>query len=685
MTPSSYTQQPLPKREITFPPDSVEAASPIFYRRKRLTRSDVAPLDAWRIVMSLRSGLVSETTWALDVLNVLLFDDSSVAYFGLAHLPGLLDTILEHFQRALSDMFELSEEQEQQQQPGDKAWYEIFRRKAEPVDLGGVTTPIDTNDHSVLLKNTPNYNIATRKGATVKIVPKDDEIFILDNHKNWDREVDPSDRNVMTLTDLEPWQLACNYQELNPTDHILRCFQAEFGNVPFVKLLRANDKVKVKLEMELNNSESSNEKKIKIETSDDQENELRNSDSENTNRTNLLSVSSSTPPETDRVAEKTKTDVNNQIVNNRIITINDLAGVLKRRKMSDYEDEPFSRDEPSLCLITESQESLGRRCICISTILRNLTFIPGNELEFARNATFLGLLGKLLSLHHEHPVRTQKTRNYDREEDADFADSCSSLQGETFWWWDCLMQVRENILVASANIAGHIDLEPYSEAIARPILDGLLHWAICPSAHGQDPFPHGGPYSMLSPQRLALESLCKLCVTDANVDLVIATPPFSRLQRLCSVLTKLLCRSEEQVLREFAVNLLHYLSAASSAMARSIALQSPCVSLLVSFIEQAETSALTIANQHGIGALRENPDAMGTSLDMLRRAAHTLLNLAKHPQNRPLFIQQEQRLLSLAMSQILDQQVANIISSVLFECSIPYNRTLVHSANLIRS
>lgn len=120
------------------------------------------------------------------------------------------------------------------------------------------------------------------------------------------------------------------------------------------------------------------------------------------------------------------------------------------------------------------------------------------------------------------------------------------------------------------------------------------------------------------------------------------------------------------------MNLLHYLAAADSGMARTVALQSPCVSLLVAFIEQAEASALGVANQHGISALRENPDSMGTSLDMLRRAAGTLLHLARHPDNRPLFLQQEQRLLALVMSQILDQQVASIISRVLFQCSRPH-------------
>ena len=48
-------------------------------------------------MMALRSGGLMESTWALDALSVLLFDDHTVVYFGLKHLPGLLDVLLEHF------------------------------------------------------------------------------------------------------------------------------------------------------------------------------------------------------------------------------------------------------------------------------------------------------------------------------------------------------------------------------------------------------------------------------------------------------------------------------------------------------------------------------------------------------------------------------------------------------------
>ncbi|XP_051157885.1 trithorax group protein osa isoform X4 [Leptopilina boulardi] len=723
-------QQPAPKREMTFPPDSVEAVTPLLYKRRKLTRTDVAPVEAWRVMMALRSGLLAESCWALDVLNILLFDDSSVSYFGLTHLPGLLDVLLEHFSRSLSDMFESSTSDE------ERYWGQTV--DGPEVDLGSVVRPIDPEDRTKLLSSS-NYTFLSRRGRPVKMVPRDDEIFVLDSRRSWDHQ----DCEVET----EPWQV-----ESNTTKYIVTCFQSETGNVPFARHLRDEkppllqkevDSVDSKDEIKISESSSPPEnseshrkpeqlcggggdkpkdigerkqekkkktksisdvlsriKKEPVEMNDltrelfEKKNdssrkecevdskannnvgehfvELPKDDEESLPNQNGLSDSTSTIDSEKReikVEPDEEGGISSEEKEGPRLKIKDPAGTLKRRRISDYEDESYSRDEASLYLVTETQNSLAQRCVCLSTILRNLTFIPGNESEFAKNVTFLSLLGKLLLLHHEHPVRTLKTRNYDREEDADFADSCSSLQGEGEWWWNFLHHIRENVLVMSANIAGHLDLSQHPEEISRPVLDGLLHWAVCPAAHGQDPFPTVSLNSSLSPQRLALEALCKLCVTESNVDLVVATPPYSRLQRLCSVLTRLLCRSEEQCLREFSVNLLYFLSAADSGVARSIALQTPCVALLVAFIEQAESSALQVANQHGLPALRENPESMGTSLDMLRRAAGTLLNLARHPDNRTLLLQHESRMLALVMSQILDQQVAAIVARVLFQCS----------------
>lgn len=725
----------MPKREIIFPSDSVESTTPIMIRRKRLCKSDIGNTDPWRVFMSLRSGLLHETTWALDVLNILLYDDSAVAYFGLTHMPGLLNLLLEHFQKNLIDVFETSKVEEKPSSFGnfdvdekEKLINEKEKRKIAE-ELGSVIELPRSEDRVEILRHSTNYTMSSRKGLPVKIIPGDDDIFVTDTIRKWDRVSNPKYQFTTTIG-CDAW--TAGLTEPDPYEYIMDTFAGEFVNIPFAKYIK------------------NTKKRIKKEATDSSATEIINNKktaSSNPNKTNAMIVEEVEENPVD-IVKKTISKMNkenNRLIQNSLIaetkkengeikrepsdadlrqidmdlerlpngptsngnnenkeikveekeegeeedydgkeenmdiekdksfdintTIRDPAKVMKRRRMSDFEDECYTRDEASLYLITETQDVLARRCMCLSNILRNLTFVPGNELELARSKPFLAIIGKLLLFHHDHMIRTKKTRNYDREEDADFTDSCSSLQGENEWWWEHLIQIRENILVATANIAGHMDLSAFDEDISRPILDGLLHWAVCPAAHGQDPFPTCGSLSNLSPQRLALEALCKLCVTDANVDLVIATPPFSRLEKLCSVLTRHLCKNEDQVLREFSVNLLHYLAAADSTMARTIAMQSPCVSYLVAFIEQAEQTALGVANQHGINFLRENPDSMGTSLDMLRRSAGTLLHLARHPDNRPLFMQQEQRLLGLVMSHILDQQVASIISRVLFQCS----------------
>ncbi|XP_077949949.1 AT-rich interactive domain-containing protein 1B-like isoform X2 [Gasterosteus aculeatus] len=77
-------------------------------------------------------------------------------------------------------------------------------------------------------------------------------------------------------------------------------------------------------------------------------------------------------------------------------------------------------------------------------------------------------------------------------------------------------------------MAGQLDLSRYPESICLPVLDGLLHWMVCPSAEAQDPVSSAGGVSPLTPQRLVLECLCKLSIRDSNVDLLLATPPCGR-------------------------------------------------------------------------------------------------------------------------------------------------------------
>lgn len=68
-----------------------------------------------------------------------------------------------------------------------------------------------------------------------------------------------------------------------------------------------------------------------------------------------------------------------------------------------------------------------------------------------------------------------------------------------------------------------------------------------------------------------------------------------------------------------------------------------------------------------MNALRENPELMGTSVGMLRRAAHTLLYMARVSGNRSRFVRHQPRLLQFTMSQLMDSRVASTIADVLYE------------------
>ncbi|GAB6031017.1 hypothetical protein CHUAL_007836 [Chamberlinius hualienensis] len=679
ITNAQYT----PRKEIVFPDNSVEAVTPLLVKRRRLAARDIIPVDPWRLMMALKSGLLCESTWALDVLSVLLYDEGAVLYFNLQHLPGLLDVLLEHYRKCLTRMFDIEDDSVSRQSSVDNAgkWYELSKEIGDNDDNNddddgenndvkcsgrlqdlGVVNHVDCNDKVVLLDG-ENYTYCTSRGKTVKVVSNTD-LFVSDDKRPWDEfnsfdVVRPSKSSFLQFgpsSDL--------------TSHIQTDFEMERRGVRFVRLMKdvvksEEDENCVKVESDVCSprcrKESSPTLNAVSEPLCSSSNSNSNSSSSNSSSAILIKQES--------VEDDNKCD--NYLSSSEVDNENDekLKRSNKRRRIEDYEDEAYNRDEASLYLVNDAQDSLARRAICLSNILRSLSFVPGNDTELSKSQSFLSVMGKLLLIHHEHALRKVSPRNYDKDDEPDINGSCSSLYGEKEWWWDALHILRENTLVTLANISGRLDISIFPEEVGLPILDGLLHWAVCPSAYAMDTLPSLPPQSILSPQRLSLEALCKLSVQECNVDLVLATPPFSRIERLFGFLSRSLGRYEDQVVREFAVVLLHYFAQADSGIARNIALQSQCISLLIAFVEQAEQNAVQVVNTHGLNMLRENPEMMGTSLDMLRRAAHTLYCLSQVPDNRPMFVQHQHRLLQLVTSQILDQHVASIVADVLFECS----------------
>ncbi|XP_069827632.1 AT-rich interactive domain-containing protein 1A [Dendropsophus ebraccatus] len=625
-------QPPLIRRDITFPPGSVEATQPILKPRRRLTAKEIGTPEAWRVMMSLKSGLLAESTWALDTINILLYDDNSIMTFNLSQLPGLLELLVEYFRRCLIEIFGILREYEVGE-PAQKTLLNPSTHRSQGPLIGdaesgdencqpltdGDTQSEDEGEEERKAYSAPcNSSDDTQRHTSkfdklpVKIVQREDA-FVLDcSHQLGRRQEFDSG--------LLHWRIGGG----DTTEHIQTHFERR-PEPPSRKRPQAKRRSK---EQQIPVAEDT------AATIDDV----------------LCSRSSTLPPDSGGIA-----------VPDSEFQLGGSPPPRSRHGLKILEDEPRSKDETPLCTLEDWQDALSRRCVCISNILRSLSFVPGNDLEMSKHPGLLLLLGKLVLLHHKHPERKQAPLTYEKEEDRD--QGVSSNKAE--WWWDCLEMLRENTLVTLANISGQLDLSPYPESICLPILDGLLHWAVCPSAEAQDPFVTLGPNAVLSPQRLVLEALSKLSIQDSNVDLILATPPFSRLEKLYGTLVRFLSDRKNHVCREMAVVLLANLAQGDSLAARAIALHKGSIGNLLGFLEDSlaatQFQQTQAAHLHGPSAPFEP-----TSTDMMRRASRALLALAKVEENHSEFTLYEARLLDISVSPLMNCSVSQVICDVLF-------------------
>ncbi len=328
--------------------------------------------------------------------------------------------------------------------------------------------------------------------------------------------------------------------------------------------------------------------------------------------------------------------------------------------------EAYAPENSPFCSRENAKVTILSRLIAISNIFRSLSFVSGNDNDLASHSGLLLLIGRLLLHHHEHPV-TDHSEFRLTQEDSDINQPELLHDATTGPFLEALKAVQENVLVILANVAGQIDLSRYQEHIILPLLDGLLHWVVCQSSTARDPMPTAPAKYALSPKRLALETLAKLSITDSNVDLILATPPTSRLKLVFKELVKAIGIRTSIPIREFAVVVLDNLAHGDSIVPLILE-QKSCIGSVLLFLEEAERNTSSYVSAGGVvqpGLSAE--DVCGTSVNMLRRAADILLCLARGCDDRAPFLPFVQRLLSLATSQMMDTSVLKILSEIMYE------------------
>lgn len=681
---------------------------------------DIGTPEAWRVMMSLKSGLLAESTWALDTINILLYDDGSISTFNLCQLPGFLELVVEYFRRCLIEIFGILKEYE----VGDHGQRTLIDPNAAEDSDDEIPMPevedMDTDEEDEEDEDVDEAKTNPDASSLVQVKVKEEgsqrDKSSEDEEEEKERGSSIKETNTSTsgssqdpnLHSEKPKQ-ASKFDKLpikvvrkkNPfmvnhssklgqrqsfdsglihwsigggdtTEHIQTHFESCMDLLKQRKRIPVATESRKKVQVigvateTLEKSKSSGE-----DRSRQQQPQSSDSHKSSTEKTPLpLPIGAPVTATIDDVLSARPGSVTEEVVRGGVEEQKENGKYLfsispdlqSRRNIKILEDEPHSKDEMPLSTLSDWQDSLARRCICVSNIVRSLSFVPGNDLEMSKHPGLLLLLGRLVLLHHRHPERKQAPVTYEKEEEEDEGVSCERDE----WWWDCLEMLRENCLVTLANISGQLDLSIYPESICLPLLDGLLHWAVCPSAEALDPFPTLGPHGSLSPQRLVLETLSKLSIQDNNVDLILATPPFSRLEKLYGSLVRLVGERKVAVCREMAVVLLANLAQGDSLAARAIAVQKGSVGNLLGFLEDSLAATQYQQSQSSLLQMQGGPQFEPTSVDMMRRAARALHALAKVEENHSEFTLYESRLLDISVSPLMNSMVSQVICDVLF-------------------
>lgn len=662
------------KREMPFPNDCVEATRPVFTKKRKLTSRDLGPVEAWRVMMSLKSGLLSEATWALDTLNILLYDDNTVLYFMLSQLPGLLDNLIDHFRRYLIDIFDTfveseisvgsvvlqiarKEENEEKIEKLNRAAKNSFTALlvASTFDIpndgfqsgsgdwlmGGGDTTRHIQTH-LGFKTRPEYS--TKVIHCREETECSEDVILSETDENCEGEAENENTN---LTESDDEKSLAECKDDNCCANEMKC-DGNFSKLKTELPSPVVEEGKSKADIVVKKEKEPSQEELKT-----QENDKFNRESEVEQFTARLKKELDLDLDSDE--EDTESDAYIRSVVSKINVKQDAV----------VEEQSCGKEDAPLCLRTESQDAVSRRCLCVSNILRGLSFVPGNDAEMSRHAGLLLIVGRLLLLHHKHSKRVPYRHSYLQDE---IEVECPSDDRHD-WWWYCLEGLRENALVITANVAGQLDLSLYPEAISLPLLDGLLHWFICPSAAAQDPMPTATPGTSLSPRQLVLEALAKMSILESNVDIILSTPPLTRVDELYTMLVRLVGERDNPVTRELALVLLSNLAQGENSFV-GFGDSKACISMLLEFIEDAASSMSAYSSGSALAQAGFHSESFcGTSVDMLRRAASTLVCLARIRSNRALFLPFQQRILRLSVLRVLDSTITNHLAEILFYLS----------------
>lgn len=635
--PSSSSQPPQhvisQQHQHQYPPGCIEATatSQAQVKRRKVYARELINATPRRLIMSLRSGLEAEAIWAINALNVLLYDDTNPQP-SLQQMPGLVNVIVEHLYATLSIIFPSEFHLNEPGKPifldESKEIVDKLLKLEECDDMKTIVEKMPVVPRKGSDKTTI-FTMMSRNGLQVHFR---DESIPISLQKRITRE--NTEKDSSTLIDVS----------------ISSKYVADRNSVGLGGGLA--ERIATRLRDKLLNEKTRPRPLFSKYMKDDDEDRKEKEISE------------------EEVKREDDDDQNDVLL---------MRGA-RPDELSDCKHEvELAWPRPTaLSPKSKAMEELGHRALALSNILRGFSFVPGSDALMARNEALLFIIGRFMRLNvNEHKISSKRpgiivdasdlnkepTVLTDDEKRAKEKSVLDEVDATTAQMVETANQLRDDAFVMLTHMSVSLNLFELPDAIAYPIYDGLLRWATSRVPEATDsttPAP-------VSPRDYSLEIMCKMVVIERNVDMFLSTGSWSRVEQFVHILSRLLTMNEETHYREFAIVILNALCIASEAVCYICAMETSTISHLILFIDSADQNMHQVMQAHGMAALRDNPELMGTSVGMLRRAASMLRLLVKVPKAYKIYMKHQTRLLQFTMSQLMDSRVAGMVADTLYE------------------
>lgn len=232
---------------------------------------------------------------------------------------------------------------------------------------------------------------------------------------------------------------------------------------------------------------------------------------------------------------------------------------------------------------SDRSHSIITRCLCLSTIIRNLSFIDENHF-LANNRCLNDLFERILNCQHDilHEIFDS---NYNSNEF--FQSKIEDNEDNR----NVLIYLLDSTFISLSNLAYFIEFQHWYPLTRTRFLRTITHWIICSLSFAIEPFlsmimEDKQKEIFISARQISLQIFAKICTNEHNVDLILFEMNFDELIIFIDHLLSLMnTNSHEDINREYCLSIICSLCKRSRQLVDYLSAKNLAIELIFNYLE----------------------------------------------------------------------------------------------------